>query len=127
LLIARKLSFDIRLKDLYCRIVTLKVTYFNMKSITRSQSVEPTNKAEYIYKTASAMLDKIEKRPIRLVGITVSNFSDKPYLQMSLFDTGVDDRKDKLNDAMMKLQLRYGKGIVKTVNELRAEKRFEEE
>ena len=73
------------------------------------------------------MLDKIEKRPIRLVGITVSNFSDKPYLQMSLFDTGVDDRKDKLNDAMMKLQLRYGKGIVKTVNELRAEKRFEEE
>jgi len=97
-----------------------------MKSITRSQSGEPTNKAEDIYKAVSTMIDKIEKRPIRLVGITLSNFTEMPNMQMSLFDTGKDDRQDKLNDAMMKLQLKYGKGIVKTVNELRAEKRLED-
>ena len=42
---------------------------------------------------------------------------------LSLFDTGEDDNHDKLSDAMMKLQTKYGRGIVKTASELRAEKR----
>ena len=98
-----------------------------MKSITRSQSGEATDKADDIYKATSSMLDKIEKRPIRLVGITLSNFTETQNIQMSLFNTGKDEKQDKLNDAMLKLQMKYGKGIIKTVNELRAEKRVGDE
>ena len=127
LLIAQKLSFDIRVKNLYCRTVTLKVTYADMKQITRSKSGESTDKAADIYETASALLDKIEKRPIRLVGISLSNLSTSPTTQLSLFDTDNGDHHDKLNDAMMKLQQKYGRGIVKTGNELRAEKRVSED
>ena len=123
LLVAQKLSFDIRLKSIYARTVTLKVTYSDMKQITRAKSGEPTDRASFIYVTASALLDKIEKRPIRLVGISLSGFSDTPNLQLSLFDTGEDDNHDKLSDAMMKLQQKYGRGIVKTASALRAEKR----
>ncbi|MCL2421788.1 MAG: DNA polymerase IV [Defluviitaleaceae bacterium] len=126
LLIAQKLSFDIRLRGLYCRTITLKVTYANMKQITRARSREATNRAMEIYETAAALLDKIDKRPIRLVGISMSGLTTSPDLQITLFDTHKDDNHDKLNEAMMKLQLKYGRKIVKTAGELRAEKRFEE-
>ena len=106
LLTAEKLSFDIRLRGLYSRTITLKVTYANMQSITRSKSGEPTNKTADIYETASALFDKIEKRPIRLVGITLNNLSCASDLQITLFDTSKDFHKDKLDDALMKLQLK---------------------
>lgn len=127
LLIAQKLSFEIRLNGLYCRTVTLKVTYSDMKQITRSKSGESTRKASAIYETAAALLDKIEKRPVRLVGISLSGFSETPNLQMTLFDSGQDDHHNKLNDAMLNLQKKYGRGIVKTASELRAEKRVGEQ
>lgn len=127
LTIAQKLSYDIRLRKLYCCTVTLKVTYANMKKITRSKSGETTNKATDIYETAAALLDKIEKRPVRLVGISLSSLSTSPNLQMTLFDSGKDDQQDKVGDAMMKLQMKYGRSIVKTASELRAEKRVGEQ
>jgi len=127
LLIAQKLSYDIRLAKLYCRTITLKVTYGNMKQITRSHSGDTTNRAMDIYKTVTALLDKIEKQPIRLIGISLSNLSTSPNQQMTLFDTfdtKDDNQRDKLDDTLMKLQLKYGRGIIKTADELRAEKRI---
>jgi DNA polymerase-4/DNA polymerase IV (DinB-like DNA polymerase) len=124
LLIAQKLSFDIRLKGIFCRTVTLKVTYADMKQITRAKSGEATDRASEIYDTVAALLDKIDKRSIRLVGISLSGLTATPNLQMSLFDTGADEHRGKIDDALMKLQLKYGRGIIKTANELRAEKRI---
>ena len=130
LLIAQKLSFDIRLKELYCRTVTLKVTYNDMKQITRSKSGDTTDRASVIYETAADMLDKIEKRPIRLIGISVSGLTGAMNIQTTLFDAGgADDsqQQDKLDAALMKLQVKYGRDIVKGGNELRAEKRVGED
>ncbi|MCL1787802.1 MAG: hypothetical protein FWG38_07420, partial [Defluviitaleaceae bacterium] len=67
-----------------------------------------------------------EKRPLRLTGISLSGFTDTPAPQLSLFDMDGDGREDKVNDAMHKLQVKYGRHIVKTVGELQAEKRTEE-
>jgi len=127
LLIARKLSHDLKTAGIYCCTVTVKATYakMNMKSVTRSKTGDATNKAKDIYKSAVELLEKIEKRPIRLIGISVSGLTKTPSLQLSLFDTGEDDKQDKLSDAMLKLQLKYGSNIVKTVSELQAEKRME--
>jgi len=138
LLIAQKLSFDIRLKGFRCRTVTLKITYGNMKSITRSKTgfgflekaIGATDRASHIYEAASSMLDNVEKRPIRLIGISLSGFAGESDEQMNLFDIGKEDAEEKqgvLDDAFMKLQLKYGRNIVRTGNELRAEKRIGEE
>ncbi|MCL2588072.1 MAG: DNA polymerase IV [Oscillospiraceae bacterium] len=126
LLTAQKLSFDMRVKGLYAKTITLKVTYAGMQSITRSKSGDATDKTAEIYKTAVALLDNIEKRPIRLVGITLSGLTDTPALQLSLFDTDKTAQQNKLDDAMMQLKLKYGQNIVKTASELRAEKRLGE-
>ena len=124
LLIAQRLSFDIRRKALYCRTVTLKVTYGNMQSITRSKSGEATSRAADIYHIAADMLDKIDKRPIRLIGISLGGLTDTPNTQMTLLEIGRGDREqEKLSSAAMKLQQKYGREIVKTAGELRAEKR----
>jgi len=126
LLIAQKLSFDIRFKGLYSRTITLKITYADMKQVTRAKSREATNQAQAIYKTAAAMLDRIEKRPIRLIGISLSGLDTAPPLQMTLWSEA-EDNHDKFTDAMMKLQQKYGQNIIKTANELRAQKRIEED
>jgi len=74
-LIARKLSYDIQQKGLYAKTVTLKVTYPGMHSITRSKTAFATNLALDIYNSAETLFDKLEKKPIRLIGITLSNFT----------------------------------------------------
>ncbi len=121
-LIAKELSFDIRSKEIYCRTITLKTTYKDMKKITRSKSGEATRKANDIYNTAAALLDTVERRPIRLIGISLSGFTDLASRQLSLFTTKQDAQSDELDAALMKLQRKYGADIIKTGSELNAEK-----
>ncbi len=123
-LIARELSFQIRQKGLCCRTITLKVTYKDMRKITRSQSGELVYRADDIYKTAASLLDKVEKRPIRLVGISLGNISEYKGKPASLFEPLEDDSAYALDAVMMDLQLRYGADIVKSAGELSAEQRL---
>ena len=129
-LLARELSLKIRMDGLFVRTVTLKVKYANMKLITRSRSGDATNSAKEIYETVASMLDKVEKNPIRLVGIGLSGFTESDYRQMTLDDMdGIhkQKRKDTLDSAVLELQRRYGGNVIKTGNEIIAEKRFEAE
>ena len=130
LLTAHKLSFDLRSSEQYCRTITLKVTYANMRSITRSKSGEATNNGNEIYKEAAAMLSKIERQPIRLVGISCSGLTDTQSMQLTLdlIDTSEKSQaKENLDRTLLKLQQKYGKGIIKTGSELGAEKRIYED
>ncbi|MCL2569056.1 MAG: DNA polymerase IV [Oscillospiraceae bacterium] len=108
-LTAEKLSADIRQKGVYAQTITLKVTYSDMKSITRSKTGDATDHAADIYGTAAALLDKIEERPIRLIGISLSGLT--PNLQLSLFGSAKEAREDKLSDKMRNWQSKYGQEI----------------
>ena len=128
-LFARELSLTLRLDGIFARTVTVKVKYANMKQITRSKSGETVCRTEDIYKAAAALLDTVEKRPIRLVGISLSGFSTADFKQLTLENVGnirEEQRKDALDGAMLKLQRKYGGEVLKTGNEMIAEKRFEE-
>ena len=123
-LIARELSFEIRLKKIYCRTVTLKVTYEGMKRITRSKSGDPVSRADDIYKIAASLLGRVEKRPIRLVGITLSGFENTANAQVSLFDADTDVQSNKLDSVVIDLQRKYGIDVLKTGDELGAQRRL---
>ena len=123
-LIARELSFQMRGDELLAKTITLKVTYKDMKKITRSKSGDAMNRASVIYTTAAALLDGIERRPVRLVGIALSGFTSGEDKQVSLFDeAGKSEKADKLDQVALNLQQRFGMGIVMTGSELNAEKR----
>jgi len=122
LLLAKELSFDIHRKALYCRTVTLKVTYGDMRQITRAKSGDATNRADDIYKNAVSMLDRIDRQPVRLIGISLSGLTRETARQMSLFDADTGEDNEKLDDTLFQLQKRYNIGIIKTGSELKAEK-----
>ena len=102
--------------------MTVKVTYSDMKSITRSKTGDATNRASAIYDVAEDLFRKVEKRPIRLIGLTLGSFTTTPNLQMSLHDSEDVDKKERLNKNLLTLQQKYGMGIVKTAEVLRAER-----
>jgi len=129
ILIAKELSLKLRLDGIYCRTVTLKVKYGNMQSITRSKSGDAINQAGAIYKTAAALLDKVGKRPIRLIGISLSGLTHSDFRQLTLESMSgnrAENRKEELEKALLDIQRKYGGDSIKMGNELAAEKRFRE-
>ena len=52
---------------LYGKGVTLKITFSDMKNITRSKAVMSCESAIEIYKEAVQLLEQVKKRPIRLI------------------------------------------------------------
>ena len=64
-------------KDLFARTVTLKVRYSDFTTITRSHTSAPTREETEIAARAVALLAKTDagRRSVRLLGVSVHNFS----------------------------------------------------
>jgi DNA polymerase-4/DNA polymerase IV (DinB-like DNA polymerase) len=129
LLMAKRLSFKISMGGLSAKTVTLKVTYGNMVQVTRSKTGPHISTTREIYHVAAALLDKIERRPIRLIGISLSGLTDEPVSQMSLFDGDIggglgtgDHRSPLQRDLILELQYKYGLDKVGTAAEMLARK-----
>ena len=132
--LARELALKLGMEELYCRTVTLKVTYGNMKSITRSQSGKAIRQASELFHAAAGMLDAIDKQPIRLVGISMSGLTKERVEQLSLVDLAElsegkaegknVQKRDELADQLLAIQRKYGADIIKTGGEIIAEKRL---
>jgi DNA polymerase-4 len=78
---ARDIETYLKKYNLMGRTVTLKVKYFDFKSISRSITPgEPIREAAVIMKYAGPLLDKTEagEKKVRLLGISISNFADHP-------------------------------------------------
>jgi len=109
ILIAEKLSRKVESRGMYAKTITLKVTYGDMQSITRSKTGEATNKMVEIYQRAATLLDAIEKRPIRLIGISVSNLT--PHIQLSLFDEEKASGQREIDQIRRKYQKKVGEDV----------------
>jgi DNA polymerase-4 len=62
------------------RTITLKIKYFDFKSITRSVTIdEPVGNTSIIMKYVKTLLNKTEagKKKVRLLGVSISNFDDQ--------------------------------------------------
>lgn len=127
-LLAKELSMKMRLEGIFAKTITLKVKYANMKLITRSKSGKAVNQAKDIFDVVEVMLDGVEKRPIRLVGIGLSGFDESDFQQLTFDDIAGTakggKRKEALDNTLLQLQKKFGKEVIKTGNELIAEKRF---
>ncbi|MBP1636000.1 MAG: dinB 3, partial [Acidobacteria bacterium] len=67
--------------ELFARTVTIKVRYGNFSTVTRSHSACPaTRDPDAIAARAVELLQKTEagRRSVRLLGVSVHNFSDTP-------------------------------------------------
>ena len=88
---------------LYGGGISLKITYANMRGITRSRIVPACDSAMTIYRESVRMLEQIEKRPVRLIGTSIYNLSGDRVRQLSFDDflTGDESRdRQKLLDEL---------------------------
>ena len=116
LALAHRVAYRMRQDEVKGETVTLKVKYSDFTLITRSTTLPaPTDDASVIYSTACTLLKKtaVGKRPVRLLGVSVSNLSIDSESQLSLFHEGKSPlKKTKLNTALDSIQEKFGdKGI----------------
>jgi len=113
LALAYKVARRMRRKGVTARTVTLKVKYSDFIQITRASTLPaPTDDGLEIYSTVCHLLEKTEvgKRPVRLLGISISQLSFlDAESQLALFtrDTASQKRKD-LNLALDSLYEKHG-------------------
>ncbi|MBR7088177.1 MAG: DNA polymerase IV [Mogibacterium sp.] len=91
--------------------VTLKLTYSDMKNITRSRLLISADSAAVIYQETVKLLDQVEHRPVRLIGAGVYNLSPDAGRQMVLDDfleETVEERQRLIERRLNEMQKRYG-------------------
>jgi len=86
-----KLAVDIgrrmRKKAFRGKTITLKVRYNDFRTVSRSYTLsQATDSDDVIYKEACNLLREVSpKQPLRLIGLTLNNLTDKSECQLSLF------------------------------------------
>ena len=95
---------------LYGESATLKITYADMKTITRSKAIDATRSAGEIYKCSSELLKQIKPSPVRLIGVGIHRLTREQNRQLRLEALFADEKsgQDIINDALISLQQRYG-------------------
>ena len=95
---------------LYGTGVSLKITYSDMKGITRSRSTFSCDNAISIHREAVVMLMALKRRPVRLIGVGIFNLSEKKIRQTTLdevLEVETGEQTKALNEALLALKARY--------------------
>ena len=113
---ANRVARRMRQEDVKGKTITLKVKYDDFSRITRSMTLpEATDDAMVIYAVSCELLMNTlaGKKPVRLLGISVSNFKAEVKNQLSLFQDDAGRRKEReLHKAMDSIHERFGdKGL----------------
>lgn len=108
-----KVSRRLRKADLIGNTIEIKVRYGDFTTYTRSISLAVgTNKTDVIYEKAVYLLEKnkLLNRPVRLLGVGVSNLSPEGPQQLSLFEN--NQKMEKLDKTIDLLRDKFGESSV---------------
>ena len=91
-----EVAFELRHRGLRGKTITLKARFGDFRTITRTRTLDyATNLGPRLYSVAKGLLDKVERRPMRLLGIQVSKLEDiRAVHQGNLFDEATPSRTD---------------------------------
>ncbi|RPI01989.1 MAG: DNA polymerase IV [Ignavibacteriae bacterium] len=94
------------------RTVTLKLRYSDFKTITRAESIDPTNDDAVVTRTARLLLHAAYTRslPIRLIGVRLTNFEDEDQIDLSLFPT--EKKKQNILKIVDGIRKKFGDKII---------------
>ncbi|MDW7675470.1 MAG: hypothetical protein SCK28_13160 [Bacillota bacterium] len=119
--LAEKVGRRLRKNNLTGSTISLKLKYSNFSQITRSITVStPTDIDSEIFKYSKELLDsEALKMPVRLIGVTVSNFknTDKAMEQLALFSQEplLEEGKEKsirLHKVLDTIKDKHGEAII---------------
>ena len=116
--LTQKVVYRLRKKNLYGTTIFIKVRYNDFRTITRRNTITcPVNNIDRIYNEGRELLerDKLLKRPIRLLGIGISNLCSNKNKQLSLFSV---KNKDELSSTIESIKDKYGEQSIGRVRNL---------
>ncbi|NMB01079.1 MAG: DNA polymerase IV [Firmicutes bacterium] len=107
---SEKVGWRLRNQGLYARTVSIKVRFEDFKTITRSHTLNYSfNDDDTIFREALHLLEQVQLRPVRLLGVTVSSLS--VGAQLSLFSTE-DQSANQLNELMDSINRKFAHGTI---------------
>lgn len=108
--------------SLYGRGVSLKLTYANIRSITRSRALPACDDAVTICREAVRLLEQLDPAPVRLIGVSLYNLSSEKERQLSFADLTDEEelRRAAEQERLLKaLQEHYALDFAGHLEELR--------
>ena len=96
---------------LYGAGVTLKITYGDMKTITRSKPISSSRDARVLYQEACHLLDQTPEGPVRLIGAGFSHLSGEEGRQLrfeDIFPLGPSGQEAQMRPLLDALGRHYG-------------------
>lgn len=113
LVLVDRTAYRLRQKKLKGRTVSIKIKFNDFTVITRAHTInEVTDSSDCIYQVAKELICSCElTKPIRLLGVTVSNFEDDSIKQLSLFSEEKD--RSRLDAMLDEIRGKYGFDAIK--------------
>lgn len=118
--LAKSVAERLKKEGQKANMVSTEIKYNNFSRVShQKQLTKASNDVEEIYENAMELFDELwDGTPIRLLGIRTSKLVDEGEPeQLSLFDMELPKKKDerevKIEEAMKRLEEKFGKGIVK--------------
>jgi DNA polymerase-4 len=103
-----------RSQSLAGRVVTIKIRMKGFETHTRRKTLPcGTNSDKMIFNTAWDLFlsSGFSHRRLRLVGVGISDWSEKPGTQIQMFDKP-DEKETRLYNALDQLTEKFGKGTI---------------
>ncbi len=104
--------FTMRSRGWKSKTVTLKLRYSDFKTITRSESIPPTNDDAVVFRIVRALLQHGYTRPmaLRLLGVRLTNFEYEPQQELLLIP--FEEKRGKALTAVDRLRKKFGDGVI---------------
>ena len=109
-----QVSWRLRKHGFKARSVTVKIRFGDFETVTRSHTLpSPTDTTETIWHAAKDVFDKWAKRyrPVRLIGVGVSQFGGEE--QLSLFGQEESEQNRKMDQLTDQIRDRFGKHAIR--------------
>ena len=111
----REISETLHSKNLYGRTITVKLKTASFRITTKSRTLDDYIRGIHeMYNVARAIVEEIElKEDIRLVGISISNLTDHPVKQLSLFQNENNQKTNEIDKLVLEINQKLGKDVLK--------------
>lgn len=114
--LSERVGADLREKGKQARCIVFKLRYADFSTITRSRTLpQAIDSDQTIFDNGARLLEKalsLEKQPVRLIGIGVSNLVEAGG-QLAMLDSSVQ-RLEQLNKAIDRIRRKYGFSAIQT-------------
>jgi DNA polymerase IV len=103
---------SLRRKHWKTKTITLKIRYADFDTITKANTIEPTQDDAVVFNVVRRLLVEgyTRKAPLRLLGVSLRNFVSVEQTELSLFPA--NNVRDKMLDAINDIRKKFGDDVI---------------